>query len=144
MKISKVRDVKTPSRGTEFSAGIDFYVPNDVEEITLNYSDSARIPSGIKVNVPKGFVLIAFNKSGVALSGLQVGACVVDEDYQGEISLHVFNFSNAPVTISPGKKLMQFILLPADYSAVEVVEIADLYESTSQRGEGGFGSTTLD
>ena len=144
MKISKIRDVKTPSRGTDKSAGLDFFVPNDAEEIVLQPNESARIPSGIKANVPEGFVLIAFNKSGIALSGLQVGACVVDEDYQGEISLHVFNFSNEPVTISPGKKLMQFILLPADYSSVEIVGVEKLYPSTSQRGEGGFGSTTLD
>ena len=32
MKISKVREVKTPTRGTEKSAGIDFYMPNGFSE----------------------------------------------------------------------------------------------------------------
>lgn len=27
MKITKIREVKTPTRGTECSAGLDFYVP---------------------------------------------------------------------------------------------------------------------
>ncbi len=32
MKIKKIRDVKTPSRGTPDSAGIDFYIPDDYME----------------------------------------------------------------------------------------------------------------
>ena len=32
MKISRVRDVKMPTRGTKGSAGLDFYVPNDYPE----------------------------------------------------------------------------------------------------------------
>jgi len=52
MKISKIRDVKTPTRANSTDAGIDFFVPNDQEDITLNPGDSAFIPSGIKVNCP--------------------------------------------------------------------------------------------
>jgi len=143
MRISKVKDVKTPARGTDRSAGIDFFVPNDFEEKVLKPGESVRIPSGIRVEVPKGFALIAFNKSGVALSGLQVGACVVDEDYQGEISLHVFNFYNNDhdVTIKPGMKLTQFILIPVSYEDVELVEGKDMHPVKTQRGDGGFGST---
>ena len=29
MRIFKIRDVKTPTRGTNMSAGIDLYIPND-------------------------------------------------------------------------------------------------------------------
>lgn len=34
MKITKIREVKTPTRGTECSAGLDFYVP---KEFNLEY-----------------------------------------------------------------------------------------------------------
>jgi dUTP pyrophosphatase len=118
MKISKVKNVKTPARGTGRSAGIDFFVPADFEEIDLAPGHSVKIASGVRVEVPTGFALIAFNKSGVALSGLQVGACVVDEDYQGEINLHVFNTFNATsetIKIKPNQKLVQFILIPVSY-----------------------------
>lgn len=81
MKISKIRDVKTPARGTEKSAGIDFFVPNDFETTQVLPNQSIRILSGIKANVPSGYALIAFNKSGIALKGLQVGACVVGDTY---------------------------------------------------------------
>jgi len=142
MKISKVRDVKTPTRGTDKSAGIDFFVPNNAEPFIVQPGESACIPSGIKANVPPGFALVVFNKSGVALKrSLAVGACVIDEDYQGEIHLHVYNFGTETKTISKGEKLVQMILLPVFYDSIEEVDITNLFPRESARGEGGFGST---
>jgi len=140
MKISKTRDARTPSRGTELSAGIDFFVPNEFEEFTLDPGEDARILSGIKVQIPENHVLIAFNKSGVALKkGLMVGACVVDEDYQGEISLHVI--ATKKTKILPGEKLVQFVLLPVSYDSLDVVPESELFDEETSRGSGGFGST---
>ena len=144
MKIAKIRNVKTPVRGTDGSAGIDFFVPDDypADLCTVRPGERFFIPSGIKANVPNNYALIAFNKSGVALKkGLMVGACVVDSDYQGEIHLHLVNTSSNDVTIEPGEKLTQFLLVPVDHSAVEVVFANDLFDDKSERGAGGFGST---
>lgn len=98
MKITKIREVKTPTRGTECSAGLDFYVPAGMK-LSMLPGDDVLIPSGIKVEVPHGYALIAHNRSSMATStralkyaGLKgnpnstrgcvvVGACVVDEDY---------------------------------------------------------------
>jgi len=144
MKITKIRDVKTPIRGTEGSAGIDFFVPEDFPKdlCTIQPNERFFIPSGIKANVPDGFALIAFNKSGVALKkGLLVGASVVDSDYQGEIHLHLVNTSYKAVTIEPGEKLTQFLLIPVDHCEIEVVEEDELFTEETTRGSGGFGST---
>ena len=144
MKISKIRDVKTPTRGTDGSAGIDFYVPNDYPNSLRRVPPGERffIPSGIKANVPPGYALIAFNKSGVALKkGLMVGACVVDSDYQGEIHLHLVNTGTKDVTIEAGEKLTQFLLIPVDHCPIEVVDVDTLFTETTNRGAGGFGST---
>ena len=146
MKIAKIRDVKTPTRGTQGSAGIDFYVPNDYPNSLRRVAPGERffIPSGIKANVPEGYALIAMNKSGVALKkGLMVGACVVDSDYQGEIHLHLVNTSNDDVTIEAGEKLTQFLLIPVDHCVVNVVNESDLFSHESDRGAGGFGSTGI-
>lgn len=67
--------------------------------------------------------------------------CVVDEDYQGEISLHLFNYTEDIIEIFPGSKITQFILLPVFYDTVEEIEIEHLYDQVSERGAGGFGST---
>lgn len=156
MKITKIRDVKTPTRGTELSAGLDFYVPNGFKA-TLLGGDDVLIPSGIKVLIPHGYALIAHNRSSIATStralryaGLEgkpnstrgsvvVGACVVDEDYQGEIFIHLINNGRCAETISAGMKVAQFILVPVRYEDVEVVE--ELFNEASERGDGGFGST---
>ena len=144
MKLAKIRNVKTPTRGTTGSAGIDFYVPDDFPRnlCTINPGERYFIPSGIKANVPEGFALIAMNKSGVALKkGLMVGACVVDSDYQGEIHLHLVNTGYQPAIIEPGEKLTQFLLIPVDHCAVELVDVDVLFEEETSRGAGGFGST---
>ena len=146
MKITKVRDVKTPERGTPGSAGIDFFVPNDFKSVFMHIDKTVNIPSGIHVKVPKGFALIAMNKSGVALKkGLQVGACVIDEDYQGEVHLHVTKIAetNGATIIKGGDKLVQFLLVPVSYEDIEIVEgQLDLYtEGKTERGTGAFGST---
>lgn len=139
MKVIKTRNVKTPSRGTSKSAGIDFFTPNDMERVSLAPNESALIPSGIKAQVPEGYALIAFNKSGVATKkGLIVGACVVDEDYELEIHLHVINASRGFVEILPGEKLVQFVLVPVNYS--DIREVEEFSKRHSDR-IGGFGST---
>ena len=144
MRISKIRDVKTPTRGTDGSAGIDFYVPNDypTDLCSVDPHERLLIPSGVRADVPDGFALIAFNKSGVALKkGFDIGACVVDSDYQGEIHLHLFNTTEHVQEIEPGQKLVQFLLIPVDHCGIELVADEKLFTSETDRGSGGFGST---
>ena len=143
MKIAKIRDVKTPIRANLTDAGIDFFIPNDYDDKTeLFPGESCLIPSGIKVDVPEGYALIAFNKSGVATKkGLHVGACVVDHGYQGEVHINLTNVSAEDQTLGAGDKIVQFILLPLGDPLVELVEENNLYESKSARGDGGFGSS---
>ena len=142
IKFAKVRDVKMPSRGTSKSAGIDFFIPNDFEKQTLQPLQSILIPSGLHCKVPENHALIAHDKSGVStILGLKVGAKVVDEDYQGEIHIHLTKITPGSVTLTPGLKIVQFLLIPVSYHEPEEVNPVELYESASERGTGGFGST---
>jgi len=144
MKIFKVRDVKTPVRGTEQSAGIDLFIPDDQPQVYLNAKESALIPSGIKANVPEGHMLVAFNKSGVAVKkSLLVGACIIDEDYQGEIHIDVKNVGHGPQVLNPGDKIIQLVCVPVNYVEVELVpsEYALFGGNITERGEGAMGST---
>lgn len=161
MKILKVRDVKTPVRGTGKSAGIDFFVPKDFEKIDIMPHKDILIPSGIKASIPEGYMLMAAEKSGVTVSMVAcaksgrtpkpganeaptvLGAKIVDEDYQGEIHIHVINVGVHPVTVAPDMKIAQFILVPVSYDDIEeVTSEEELYNGVeTQRGDGGFGST---
>ena len=161
MKFLKTLDVKSPTRGTSVAAGIDFFVPENTESfiaafkeknptihidnngINLGPHERVNIPSGIKANVPQGYALIAYNKSGVSLKyGLDVGASVVDEDYQGVIHLSLVNTSEDIVNIDFGQKIIKFILLPVNYELPEeVTSETELFTRESDRGAGAFGST---
>jgi dUTP pyrophosphatase len=142
MFYTKTKDVKDPNRGTEGSAGIDFYIPNEVQPITLGPGESCNIPSGIKVLIPYGYAGIFFNKSGVAIKGLNVGACVVDSDYRGEVHLNLHNVSNLNITINPGQKIVQMLIQPVNMSSVIcITEEQYNMQPSTERGTGGFGST---
>ena len=160
MKFAKVRDVKSPVRGTEKSAGIDFYIPNDFKPVKLLPGADLLIPSGIKANIPEGFMLMAAEKSGVVTSIdavtranrpvkpeayntiLTVGAKIVDQDYQGEIHIHIINVGLRPALIKPGTKIAQFILVPVSYDNLEEVSEDKLFTTVTSRGDGGFGLGT--
>lgn len=166
IKFLKIRDVKSPVRGTDEAAGIDFFVPNynekfekdfkeknpeircavyiDEMEIELDPGQRVLIPSGIKTWMTPGTALIAANKSGIASKkGLIFGAQVVDSDYAGEVHISVINTSNEDVIITTGEKLIQFIHTPVLLTPPEEVDeyTFNALHDKSQRGEGGFGST---
>lgn len=142
MIYTKIRDVKDPARGTPDSAGLDFFIPNDVSEITIPAGCSINIPSGIKMIVPSGFAGIFFNKSGVGVKGVLVGAQVIDSDYRGEVHLNVHNVSANPVVFKPGQKLVQLLIMPVVIqSPTEIDNETFDSKAPTQRGTGGFGST---
>ena len=171
LKYTKIRDVKSPERGTAEAAGIDFFVPNYNEAFKSDFEDKnpdvwysifdenvekpymwiilkpqqrVLIPSGIKTWMTPGTALIAANKSGVASKkGLIFGAQVVDSDYAGEVHISVINTSNEDVIIKTGEKLIQFIHTPVLLTPLEEVDefMFNALHDKSQRGTGGFGST---
>lgn len=147
LKYSKVRNVKSPERGTIGSAGIDFYIPdnwNDGKEFILFQQNDILIPSGIKMDIPDGYALIAFNKSGIATKmKLDVMACVCDSDYQGEIHIHLMNNGFSATRIKPGMKIAQFLLVPIEHSSLKEVSIENLFSKETDRAESGFGSTGI-
>lgn len=75
--------------------------------------------------------------------GLVVGASVVDVGYEGECHIDLHNVSRKIQTIYAGDKIVQGILVPVNFALPEEVPTAEeLYAgSTSDRGEGGFGSS---
>lgn len=166
LKFCKVREVKTPNRAHRTDAGMDFFLPEFDDEMIKDFISmnskkaskighdhisipphaSIKIPMGIKVIVPEGYALVAFNKSGVSSkTGLTLGACVVDEGYTGELVLNYLNTSSDTVTVKPGQKCVQFLLLNVDKPVAEEITPED-YETitlNSQRGDGSFGSTGI-
>ena len=173
LKYCKVRNVKSISRAHDNDAGIDFYIPEDLDvdtfnskcNITKNYvsytltddncnikdiflrpNESVLIPSGIHVKIPHGYALIYMNKSGVASKKhLHVGACVIDESYTGECHINVTNVGDSDICISAGEKIVQGLVIPINYCQTEEYSSLDeLYKNfNTDRGSNGFGSSGI-
>lgn len=141
---TKVREVKSPNVGTIGSNGMDLFVPNDFQSVTLEHGDNVKIPMGLKFNLPQGWALLVKNKSGVAVKrGLIKGAELIDSDYQGEFYLNLFNISNKLQTIHAGEKIVQLKVSFSPYpKLIEHSNENDLFSGeVTDRGDGGFGST---
>lgn len=147
LSFCKVRSVKSPAKANNLDAGIDFFIPEGLDALDYHIEPGkdALIPSGIKVNIPAGWCLTFFNKSGRSTKNkLVVGAQVVDAGYQGEVHLHVFNLHpHYFVNLEPGQKLVQGLLMPVPILNLIETEHELLYPEQSSRGTGGFGSTDV-
>lgn len=176
LKYVKTRDVEYPSRGHATDAGIDFFVPTisddfikDLEAIEANATGVAfvnhrfngggkneihiqpgsnvLIPSGIKIEVPYGYMGLFLNKSGVASKkDALIGAQVIDTFYSGEVHIDIHNVGSEMLILTEGMKLAQMVMIPVlacDLTLVDEEQLYDWMTQDSVRGAGGFGSTDL-
>lgn len=128
-----------PFYGSEEAAGAD--VRADLkEDVTLVPGESKLIPTGIRVEIPKGFEVQVRPRSGLALKfGITVlnTPGTVDSDYRGEIGVILINHGKESFTVSPKMRVAQLVVQKvqrADFCPADELE-------TSSRGEGGYGHT---
>jgi dUTP pyrophosphatase len=140
-------NAKMPVRAHATDAGMDLFfcpppndmIPKQIESIFPH--DQAVLPTGLKIEVPEGYMLEIKNKSGIASKrGLLVGACVVDRGYTGEIFVNLHNPSDRCQTIHAGDKIAQavFVKITTD---IKLVESENIYDEETSRGDGALGST---
>ncbi len=128
-----------PAYATGQSAGMDLRA-NIPEPLTLGPLERALVPTGIYIALPAGYECQVRPRSGLAVKhGITVlnSPGTVDADYRGELRTNLVNLSNEPFTINPGERIAQMVV--AKYEKVEWEEV-EVLDST-ERGEGGFGST---
>ena len=150
IKVYRMRPkARLPVRVHQMDAGMDlFYCPDgekklyDSKDFFIPPKESRLLSTGIKVEIPYGYMLEIKNKSGIAHKRqLIVGACVVDPGYNGEIYVNLHNIGSETQAVKPGDKIAQAILMPIVHCKVEEVENDQFLNFHSTRGEGGFGST---
>ena len=142
------QDLQTRSRNKYKSRKLEYDPNKDLNYIELEPGERVAIPSGIKARFNmKDIALVAFNKSGVATKkGLTVGACVVDEDYLGEIHISLINTSNTEqIRLYENEKLVQFLVIPLVRPRFGMLTENEwdeyVRESGSLRGAGWQGSS---
>ena len=149
MQVTLIRDVATPNVGSSGSAGIDFYIPNDIDktQLVVRPRSFIKIPLGVKAIVQQDHVLLMQDKSGVVSKlGLHVCAGVVDSDYRGEVHACFINVTDYEVQLNPGDKIIQGVVVKYD-SYINVItnkeyETIESIEASNLRGAKGFGNGT--
>ena len=146
LKIFRVRDnAKLPTRAHDGDAGMDLYycsAKNDHTSISIRPGETALFPTGIKAEVPKGYMLEVKNKSSIAAKKqLLVGACVVDSGYDGEIFVNLHNTGLQTQWFKDGDKVAQGVLIPVNLCEIEEVSNPNKLNIDSTRGDGALGST---
>ncbi len=128
-----------PTYGSACAAGADLYACEE-GDITIQAGATVLIHTGIAMAIPDGYVGLIYARSGLASKkGLapanKVG--VIDSDYRGEIMVALHNHGTLPQTVAHGERIAQIVFTP--YASADFA-IKDDLDSTD-RGEGGFGST---
>jgi len=144
MRVFKTRPTaKLPHRAHAHDAGMDFFFAPDTEKpVVIEPGRSAVLQTGLKVEVPRGYMLQIMNKSGVASKrALLTGACVVDHGYTGEIFINLHNVGSQVQMIEPGMKLAQGVFIQVENFALELIEEDNIYGELTDRGDGALGST---
>ena len=128
-----------PAYATVSSAGLDLKAVLD-QPISLQPLERKIIGTGLKIALPEGFEAQVRPRSGLAAKhGITVlnAPGTIDADYRGEIRVILVNLSNEAVEIAPGERIAQLVV--AQYTQVDWQRVISL--NTTDRGEGGFGST---
>lgn len=139
---SALNAISMPHRATRGSAGYDFFLPYDLE---LKPNETAKIPTGIRAKIAKGWVLMIYPRSGLGFKyrmQLNNTVGVIDSDYynaenEGHIFIKITNDTNENKTIS---------LKAGDGFAQGIFMEFGITEDDDADGvrNGGFGSTSKD
>lgn len=140
LKIEKLsEEAVTPEYQTSGSSGMDLsaFLKTPVK---LKPLERALIPTGIKIELPKGYEAQIRPRSGMSIKhGITLINCVgtIDEDYRGELCIPVVNLSNEEYTINNKDRIAQMVIAPVAKADVKIINEL----SETRRGAGGFGST---
>ena len=129
------KHAQMPTRGTYWAAGHDLYSAYDY---TIRAGEQALIKTDLQIALPPGcYGRIASRSSLAHPHGIDVGAGVIDPDYQGNVGIVLFNLGQEDYNVRRGDRCAQ-ILLEQIYVPL-VVEVEHL--DKTGRGMGSFGST---
>jgi dUTP pyrophosphatase len=128
-----------PKYETNQSAGMDLRA-NLSQPVTLNPMQRCLVPTGLFIELPKGYEAQVRPRSGLAVKkGITVlnSPGTIDADYRGEVCVILVNLSDQPFVINDGERVAQMVV--AKHETVEWIPVESLEDT--ERGVGGFGHT---
>src|SRR5271157_6466288 len=140
-RLSHGEGLQLPVYASEDAAGMDLVAALPADgEVVLAPGARALIPTGLAIELPKGFEAQIRPRSGLALhEGVTVlnSPGTIDADYRGEIGVILINFGTKPFAVRRGARVAQLVVC----SVERVALIASERLTSSVRGSNGFGST---
>lgn len=126
-----------PKKAYDGDAGFDIF--NTGPDIYLQEKEWARIPLGFALELPRGWMALMQEKSGLANSkGLITIGNVIDSTYRGECHVILANLGFFTIYLPKGAKIAQLLIIPC-YTGTRLEVVDEL--SKTERDTGGFGST---
>lgn len=136
---ARLRD-QLPHYATHGSAGLDLRACVEAP-VTLSPGETRLVPTGLAIHLADpGYAALILPRSGLGHKhGIVLGNLVglIDSDYQGQLMISVWNRGQLAFELTPMERLAQLVIVPVVQAEFNVVD--DF--ASSQRGEGGFGST---
>ena len=123
-----------PHRAHTTDAGADLFA---CKTITIKANSSAKVSTGIAIELETGYAGLVWGKSSVESKGLKIMAGLIDADYRGEVLVCMYNLTDKDFTFQAGDKFAQLVITDVRYPSFS--EISEL--NNTKRGGGGFGST---
>merc|ERR1712141_258923 len=124
-----------PTKGSKLAAGYDL---KSAYDYIIPGQGKVIAKTDLAIRVPDGTYGRVAPRSGLAAKNhIDVGAGVVDQDYTGNVGVVLFNHAQAEFEIKKGDRIAQLGCEKIEYPEIE--EVPSL--NSTDRGEGGFGST---
>ena len=129
-----------PAYATPGSAGLDLRACLDAP-LVLEPGQTQLIPTGLSIHIADpGLAAMILPRSGLGHKhGIVLGNLVglIDSDYQGPLIVSCWNRGATAFTVQPMERIAQLVIVPVVQARFRRVDSF----GTTQRGEGGFGST---
>lgn len=142
IKIKKLSpNAVVPKYSKDGDAGMDLVATSIISNTTFDITYGF----GIALEIPKGYVGLVFPRSSIRKTDLSLTNCVgiIDSGYRGELQAtfkKIYGKNDIRLDETDykvGDRIAQIMILP--YPTIQFEEVDEL--NTSDRGDGGFGST---
>lgn len=130
--------VELPKYAYEGDAGLDLAAS---ESLVLQPFERKLVATGLAIAIPEGYAGLVIPRSGLAIKhGISIvnAPGLIDSGYRGELKVILVNLDpETPFEIKAGDRIAQLMLVKIP--SVKLQQVEDL--PSSERGEGGFGSS---
>jgi len=141
VRLAHGRGLSLPAYQSDGAAGMDLSAAvREGAPLTLAPGARALVPTGLVLQLPRGFEAQVRPRSGLALRhGITVlnSPGTIDSDYRGELQVLLANLGSAPFAIARGERIAQLVVQRVEQA--RLIEVAGI--APTPRGAGGFGST---